>query len=203
MRNNYTYLNMGIKELVDCNRCRRQRRKNAAALALAVVLGLTAGILMLAIVLTLTHPYEAMAEMLPEGGIPGPLAAETEVPVEPAEEAVSPTETSVSESDTEYVDMGDFVLTDYCNCRTCCGKWSGGPTASGVMPESGRTIAVDPDVIPLGSRVYIDGYGEYVAEDTGSAIVGARIDVYMDTHEEARHFADGEGSCVRKVWIIQ
>ena len=189
MRNKYTYLNMGMKELVDCNRCRRQRRKNAAALALAVVLGLTAGILMLAIVLTLTHPYEAMAEMLPEGGIPGPLAAETEVPVEPAEEAVSPTETSVSESDTEYVDMGDFVLTDYCNCRTCCGKWSGGPTASGVMPESGRTIAVDPD--------------EYVAEDTGSAIVGARIDVYMDTHEEARHFADGEGSCVRKVWIIQ
>ena len=46
------------------------------------------------------------------------------------------------------------------------------------------TIAVDPDVIPLGTRVYVSGYGFAVAEDTGGAINNYIIDLYMDTYEE-------------------
>jgi 3D (Asp-Asp-Asp) domain-containing protein len=80
--------------------------------------------------------------------------------------------------------LGKFKITAYCNCKKCCGKWAGGPTASGVMPTAGRTIAVDPRVIPLGSKVIIDGY-TYVAEDTGSAIKGNKIDMYFSTHSEA------------------
>lgn len=74
--------------------------------------------------------------------------------------------------------------TAYCPCPQCCGKWSGGPTASGVMPEQGRTIAVDPSVIPMGSTVVYNGH-EYTAEDTGSAIKGNRIDIFYDSHQDA------------------
>ena len=76
------------------------------------------------------------------------------------------------------------TATAYCNCAKCCGRWSGGPTASGVMPEQGRTIAVDPSVIPMGSAVVYNGH-EYIAEDTGSAIKGKRIDIYYDSHQDA------------------
>lgn len=80
--------------------------------------------------------------------------------------------------------LGTFSTTAYCNCRTCCGQWSGGPTASGVMPQAGRTIAVDPKVIPLGTKVIING-NVYVAEDTGSAIKGNKIDIYHSSHASA------------------
>lgn len=48
-----------------------------------------------------------------------------------------------------------------------------------------KVIAVDPDVIPLGTKVYVEGYGEAIAADTGGAIKGMLIDVYMQSHEEA------------------
>ena len=60
-------------------------------------------------------------------------------------------------------------------------------TASGTLVRRG-VIAVDPDVIPLGTHVFIPGYGEAVAEDIGSSIRGHRIDVAFDTHEEALSF---------------
>ncbi|ALA13018.1 L-alanyl-D-glutamate peptidase [Bacillus phage TsarBomba] len=48
-----------------------------------------------------------------------------------------------------------------------------------------RVIAVDPRVIPLGSRVYVEGYGEAMALDTGGAIKGNRIDVLLPTDSQA------------------
>ncbi len=60
-------------------------------------------------------------------------------------------------------------------------------TAMGTPVRYG-VIAVDPSVIPLGSRVYIPGYGVAVAEDTGGAIQGNRIDVAFDSHEQALEF---------------
>lgn len=76
-----------------------------------------------------------------------------------------------------------FTITHYCACEQCCGK-TDGITASGTQAEAGRTIAVDPDVIPLGTEVLIDGI-TYVAEDIGGAIQGNRIDIYCNTHAEA------------------
>lgn len=55
-----------------------------------------------------------------------------------------------------------------------------GRTASGRYTEHG-VVAVDPRVIPLGSRLYIPGYGWAVAADTGGAIVGNKIDLWMPT----------------------
>ena len=83
--------------------------------------------------------------------------------------------------------LGTFTSTAYCNCSKCCGKWAGGPTASGKMPQAGRTIAVDPKVIPLGSQVKINGK-IYIAEDTGSAIKGKKIDIYYDSHSAANNW---------------
>ena len=60
-------------------------------------------------------------------------------------------------------------------------------TAAGTLVRRG-VIAVDPNVIPMGTRVFIPGYGEAVAEDTGGAIKGNHIDIAFDTHKEALTF---------------
>jgi 3D (Asp-Asp-Asp) domain-containing protein len=60
-----------------------------------------------------------------------------------------------------------------------------GETASG-SPVGWGAVAVDPSVIPMGSRLAIPGYGMGVAADTGSAIVGARIDLWFPTVAQAR-----------------
>ena len=115
-----------------------------------------------------------------------PKPAKPSTPEEPKKEG----------SDGVY--LGKFTLTAYCNCKTCCGKWAGGPTASGKMPKAGRTIAVAPKVIPLGSKVIINGK-TYTAEDTGSKIKKKKIDIYFDSHSEAEKF----GKQTAKVYLVQ
>lgn len=96
-----------------------------------------------------------------------------------------------SQGDLSYkINTATFKTTGYCTCKKCCGRWSpevsGKPasTASGTTPTTGRTVAVDPSVIPLGSTVIIDGVS-YIAEDTGSAVKGNVIDIYFSSHSEA------------------
>ena len=87
--------------------------------------------------------------------------------------------------------MGVFKITAYCACHKCCGKYPGHPaygiTATGTKATQGRTIAVDPNVIPLGSEVVIEG-DTFIAEDTGGAIKGNRIDIYISDHDTALCF---------------
>ena len=85
------------------------------------------------------------------------------------------------------IDLGEFTLTAYCPCEQCCGEYADGITYTGTVATQGRTIGVDPDVIPLGSTVYIDGC-PYVAEDIGGGIQGNHIDVFMASHEAACEF---------------
>lgn len=77
--------------------------------------------------------------------------------------------------------LGTFRLSFYCPCEQCCGK-SDGITKTGTLATEGRTIAVDPNVIPLGSHVFIEGYGDFIAEDIGGAIKSNRIDVFLNSH---------------------
>lgn len=59
-------------------------------------------------------------------------------------------------------------------------------TATGTVPRVHKTLAVDPNVIPLGSEVYVEGFGWMVAEDTGRLIKNDIIDIYMGSKKEAR-----------------
>lgn len=87
------------------------------------------------------------------------------------------------EEKTEEGEEMVIMAFAYCPCIECCGK-DDGITSTGTQAMPGRTIAVDPLVIPYGSRVVIDG-NTYIAEDCGGAIKGNTIDVFHSTHQEA------------------
>ncbi len=85
--------------------------------------------------------------------------------------------------------IDDCLVTHYDVCVECCGK-DDGITASGVKATPYVSVAVDPDVIPLGSDVLVD-YGDgvlqyYRADDIGAAVMGSHIDLCVATHEEAQ-----------------
>lgn len=86
--------------------------------------------------------------------------------------------------------LGMVTASAYCSCPICCGKWSGGPTASGVMPTANHTIAVDAGnpFVPMGTKVVMNGV-EYTVEDTGAfSRYGRQFDIYFDNHQEAVNF---------------
>ena len=87
-------------------------------------------------------------------------------------------------------------VTAYTDDINSCGK-DDGITASGIHVEPGH-IAMD-DSIPFGTRVRIEGMGEFVVTDRGGAITGNRIDVYMPSHSQAILF----GRQLKKVQIVE
>ena len=100
--------------------------------------------------------------------------------------------------------LRECTVTYYC-CEKrphICGSGTG-KTATGTDVTAGRSAAVDPSVIPLGAEIYVD-YGDgilhqYIAEDTGSAVLGGHIDLAVQTHEEALEL----GTAVATVWWIE
>ncbi len=118
--------------------------------------------------------------------LPVEMIVVPEVQEEPEEEATN----------NEWKNIGEFKITAYCGCSACNGIWTGQPTATGTPLVEGRTVAVDPSVIPLGSTIMIDGH-PYVAEDTGSAVVGNHIDLFMASHEAT----DSWGVRYREVYL--
>jgi len=103
-------------------------------------------------------------------------------------------------TESEWVSIGAYKLTAYCACVKCCQIWSAEhpkhigtgyaqKTASGTTHKANRTIAVNPKVIPYGTEVYIEGYGYYIAEDTGGTARRKKvIDIYMGSHDETVQF---------------
>jgi uncharacterized protein YabE (DUF348 family) len=96
--------------------------------------------------------------------------------------------------------LKNVTLTAYSAGVASTGKSEGdagyGMTYTGTKVSEGRTIAVDPSVIPLGWWVYIEGIGFRRAEDTGSAVNGQKIDVYYDSHDYANKFGLKRGYTV-------
>lgn len=84
----------------------------------------------------------------------------------------------------EYVEVRRMVATGYEASPISTGEWSDGYTFVGLRARRG-VIAVDPTVIPLGTRLYVPGYGEGIAADIGGAIKGNIIDLFFETYEEA------------------
>ena len=83
-----------------------------------------------------------------------------------------------------YRDRYRMLSTAYDPGPKSCGRYADGYTAIGVKAQRG-VAAVDPRVIPLKTRLYVEGYGLALAADVGSAIKGNRIDLCFDTHREA------------------
>ena len=90
---------------------------------------------------------------------------------------------------SELASIGVCKLSAYCreNYPHICNNGDSSSTATGTIPTAGRTIAVDPKVIPYGSKVIINGQ-TYIAEDCGGGIKGNRVDILFNTHKEALNF---------------
>lgn len=101
-------------------------------------------------------------------------------------EAIEPRTATEAEAvpEDEWVSLGEFRLTFYCPCYQCSEGWDH-QTSSGAYATEGRTIAVDPRVIPYGTEVRI-GDHVYVAEDCGGSIDGNEIDVFKESHAACR-----------------
>jgi 3D (Asp-Asp-Asp) domain-containing protein len=94
--------------------------------------------------------------------------------------------------------LGKFTLSWYSPKELGKTKPSELRTSTGIIPKEGRTIAVDPKVIPYGSIVYIQDYGYFMAEDCGGAIKNNRIDIFTASHE----YALQQGKKVANVWVL-
>jgi len=77
-----------------------------------------------------------------------------------------------------------MVATGYCPCAQCNWPYVGQPSYLGY-PLGRGIVAVDPNVIPMGSELYIEGYGKGIAADQGGAIKGNRIELCFGSHQEA------------------
>lgn len=97
--------------------------------------------------------------------------------------------------------LGEFNCTAYCSeqYEHICGTGDG-ITASGAPVQAGVTVAADPDVLPLGSAVYIEGVGLRYVQDTGSAVNGKALDVAVETHSEALAWP---GYGTHRVWLLE
>jgi 3D (Asp-Asp-Asp) domain-containing protein len=110
----------------------------------------------------------------------------------------------------------EMKTTGYCACGKCCSwkiSWYGlpvhsagprkgkrktiGKTASGTMARPG-TVAVDPELFPMGTKFHIPGYGWGIARDTGGSIKGRHLDLFFRLHVSARKW--GVQSKQVKVW---
>lgn len=90
--------------------------------------------------------------------------------------------------------IGRFKLTWYCPCRTCSGEW-GHQTSSGATCVEGVTAATD--YFRPGTRIYIEGFGERIVQDTG--VHGRWIDIFMEDHDECNE----NGIQYRQIYVIR
>lgn len=107
-------------------------------------------------------------------------------------------ESSNDNEENKLISLGTFKLTAYCSCEKCCNGYAlNRPVdengkeivvgSSGKVLKQGVSIAVDTNMIPHNTSVFINNK-EYIAHDTGGAIKGNRIDVYFDNHQDALDF---------------
>ena len=118
------------------------------------------------------------------------LVIEGEAVAKPAVKAASVTKAPVKEATKAKAEpvaaTKELTVESSAYTADCAG--CSGITATGINLKANpnqKVISVDPSVIPLGSKVWVEGYGEAIAGDTGGAIKGNKIDIYMQSHEAA------------------
>lgn len=134
------------------------------------------------------------------------MKARAEETVEPVEteptfftqevQEIEPTPTSTPMTEPAMESLGEYRITAYCPCEICCGEWANKRTngivvgAYGVELEPGVSIAAP---FPAGTKLYIDGIGEYTVQDKLATWVVEKydskvIDIYFESHEDAKAF---------------
>lgn len=108
--------------------------------------------------------------------------------LEASEEVLTVTEEQLTTEESKRAYLGSYELTAY--------EWTGNPCANGNYPSSGYTVACNS--LPLGTRIYIEGYGEYMVEDRGGMADNV-IDIYMGDYDSCIQF----GRRVADVYIIE
>jgi 3D (Asp-Asp-Asp) domain-containing protein len=98
--------------------------------------------------------------------------------------------------------LGKFSISHYCSCHICTNSPKGSRTATGHIPREGRTVAVDPKLIPLHSTIYVEGLGTFVAEDVGGAVKGKHLDIYISDHQKALNLGTLKGA-TPKVYLLK
>lgn len=127
----------------------------------------------------------AVAEKAPAKTAAAPAApAKSAAPAPTPAPASAPAEKAPAAASTQSGKTMTVSATAYtAYCAGCSGT-----TATGIDLRSNpnqKVIAVDPSVIPLGSKVWVEGYGEAIAGDTGGAIKGNKIDVFIPSQDAA------------------
>ena len=138
---------------------------------------------------------EPLPEFPPEDGEP-PQAIEIKMASKAdavPEETISKMET-VAEPEERWESLGKWKISHYCACRRCSGKW-GHRTSSGATCEEGVTAACA--ILPAGTVVRIEGYGERIIQDTGAGVRGQHLDLFYESHQECLD----RGIKYREVWV--
>ena len=114
-------------------------------------------------------------------------------------EKAQSTISNLKSDEYKFIYIGNYKFTHYCTEKRkhICGTGTG-LTATGAQVTAGRTVAVDPSVIPYGTELYIEGYGWRVAEDCGGAVDGKHIDIAVETHSHALSM----GTTIGGVWVL-
>jgi len=126
------------------------------------------------------------------------LEIDTDAKAEPSTKTASSKEASTSTEDTtstEATDASDYSGTTLTMESTAYSSDPADTLGGGTVTATGQNllenpmaVAVDPSVIPLGTRLYVEGYGEAIASDTGGAIKGNIIDVHFPTNAQAEQW---------------
>lgn len=129
-----------------------------------------------------TEKTEAPAPATEKTEAPAPATAKTTTPAPAAKTTEPAVKTSApAESTAKELTVTSTAYT--ASCEGCSGV-----TATGIDLRANpnqKVISVDPSVIPLGSRVWVEGYGEAIAGDTGGSIKGNKIDIFMPEKQDA------------------
>ena len=157
----------------------KAKKKNSLTWFKRLVYLTTMVIIMLSIVVWAAQKPVSVENQQPAQEVAIPTA-ETEVDLE------TDVDSEASSTETEWKSLGIFTTSAYCkeDYPHVCNDGNSHTTALGTTPTVGRTIAVDPSVIPYGTEVMINNH-IYIAEDCGTAIKGKRVDILYETHNEA------------------
>lgn len=153
------------------------------------------GVLSIAAGTALVLTSFACARLESGGSVNGPPTQETPSAAFQGPSGTIPEMETVPESDPEpEPEWIEATATAYCSCEICCGEWAlNRPdgivyTASGAEAVQGVTIAADWSIYPPGTVLFVEGLGEMIVQDRGGAIQGQKIDVYFESHADARQF---------------